>query len=611
MKLVRFNAWRVTLLVSLLLAWTNLANAADYFVANNGSDGRSCSQAQSISAPKQSINNALGCLSAGDTLQVRGGYYSEFISRVPSGTSWGNVVRIKAYNSETVWLNPSGSPYVVYLARNEQYIEFDGLNLDNRNLQGGAIRIESWANGNPHHIRFKNAEIVGGPNGIANEFLNGPQAISATASVPGLIGGNEFINLTIHGGGDSGDFYYGFYINSPDNLIDGCNIYDVAGAGIQIYSSYGTESNGNVIRNNTIHDITRSGDWRAWGVIVANGNGNTLYNNVIYGIGLAGYGNAGISLQAGTNTNVYNNTLYGSVAGGIYVGQVSQARVINNIIYRNSGGNYINYGSGTQESNNMTSDPGFLNAAGGDFRLRSGAAAIDQGVYLGDVRVDKAGVSRPRGSAYDIGAYEYDSGGSSSPPPEPAPAPPPGGGTPPASGSSPDGTRVPGSSQIVDGALAVWTLGSGQRVLRNGAQPAGAYGSQILWYQGAIYVLGDDSNWWRWTGATWSFYGSSDPNGGAPPTGGSGPSTPAPTPAPTASPSGSRTPPSSSVVDNGLAVWTIGPSLEVLRNGSQAAGGYATQILWFQSSIYVLGDDNNWWRWTGVTWTFHGSRAPG
>jgi probable HAF family extracellular repeat protein len=77
--------------------------------------------------------------------------------------------------------------------------------------------------------------------------------------------------------------------------------------------------------------------------------------------------------------------------------------------------------------------------------------------------------------------------------------------------ASPDGSRVPVVTVIVDNALDTWTLGPGEEILRNGVQAAGAYGSQILWHGGDIYVLGDDYNWWRWTGATWTFAGASDP----------------------------------------------------------------------------------------------------
>jgi len=50
----------------------------------------------------------------------------------------------------------------------------------------------------------------------------------------------------------------------------------------------------------------------------------------------------------------------------------------------------------------------------GDYHLRSGAVAIDAGTTLCAAGVslcvpglDFAGLARPRGTAYDIGAYEY------------------------------------------------------------------------------------------------------------------------------------------------------------------------------------------------------------
>jgi len=77
--------------------------------------------------------------------------------------------------------------------------------------------------------------------------------------------------------------------------------------------------------------------------------------------------------------------------------------------------------------------------------------------------------------------------------------------------ASPDNTRIPVSTVIVDNNLATWTLGPGEEILRDGTQVSGGYGSQILWHGGDIYVLGDDYNWWRWTGTTWTFAGSIDP----------------------------------------------------------------------------------------------------
>ena len=162
----------------------------------------------------------------------------------------------------------------------------------------------------------------------------------------------------------------------------------------------------------------------------------------------------------------------------------------------------------------------------------------------------------------------------------------PGGNT--TSGVSADGTMVPTASQIVDDGGAVWTIGSNAVILRNGVQASGGLGTKILWTGNTIYVFGTDSNWWQWTGAGWIQFGSTMPGG----TTQSG-----------ASPDGTTVPGAIQIVDSNGAIWTIGANAVILRNGSQASGGYGTIILWKSGAVYVFGTDSNWWRWTGSGWT--------
>jgi hypothetical protein len=163
---------------------------------------------------------------------------------------------------------------------------------------------------------------------------------------------------------------------------------------------------------------------------------------------------------------------------------------------------------------------------------------------------------------------------------------------------SPDGTMVPtNASQIVDASGAIWTIGSNAAILRNGVQAAGGWGSKIYWKSSTIYVLGTDNNWWQWTGSGWLNVGPTTPGGGS--TGG------------TTSPDGTTVPTNASqIVDANGAIWTIGSNAVILRNGVQAAGGYGSKIYWKNSTIYVLGTDNNWWRWTGSGWVNIGPTQP-
>jgi hypothetical protein len=64
------------------------------------------------------------------------------------------------------------------------------------------------------------------------------------------------------------------------------------------------------------------------------------------------------------------------------------------------------------------------------------------------------------------------------------------------------------------------------------------------------------------------------------------------------------------IIDNAGAVWTIDANQEILRNGTQAANGSGSQILWKSATIYVLGTDNNWYRWTGAGWVNIGPTHP-
>lgn len=70
----------------------------------------------------------------------------------------------------------------------------------------------------------------------------------------------------------------------------------------------------------------------------------------------------------------------------------------------------------TGSINNVDGSAVFENPAAGDFRLKAGAALIDVGTTISGLTTDIIGTTRPQGSAYDIGAFEYASGG---PPPTP------------------------------------------------------------------------------------------------------------------------------------------------------------------------------------------------
>jgi len=390
-----------------------VAEAATYYVSTAGNNSYSCAQAQSPATPRLTIAAGLGCLAAGDTLLLRAGTYLESISSIPSGTSWSNKVRMAAYAGETVWIQPSSGNWVVYFRGDMSYIELDGININGANIDDAAVFFEDReAIPLPHHIRMQNAEI---------HHREGAGQDNAAVLMAGH--DNEFINLTVHGTGGP----YAFYVHGTSNLIEGCNIYGVSTAGIQIYHN-GSAPNyapptSNIVRNTSIHDITQSwffgsSDTRLWGIMVT-GNNNQIYNNVIYGLSVPYQsGNAAIAIGGGSiGTKAWNNTIYNNTTDGIYIDS-SNTEVENNIVYGNSGSAYVNVGTGTTQSNNLFNvNPLFVNPSASDLRLQAASPAVNAGISISAVTIDFAGMARPQGGAFDIGAYEF--GGQASGPSAP------------------------------------------------------------------------------------------------------------------------------------------------------------------------------------------------
>ncbi|HZU31423.1 MAG TPA: choice-of-anchor Q domain-containing protein [Candidatus Angelobacter sp.] len=194
------------------------------------------------------------------------------------------------------------------------------------------------------------------------------------------------------------------------------------------------------------------------------------YNNVVYHVGLinplqlgaafsciyvAGITNNGV---AGTGTvDVFNNTLSDCAAnnsanasgsrGAFGVGggpATLLMRLRNNVAYQLPGEIYIDgatsqingsnnlwFGVGAgpaQTAGNLATDPQFVNRSIGDYHIASTSPAKDAGLTIvpsnpfvpnpgPTISVDKDGVLRPQGTAFDLGAYEFFSGSTSRPNP--------------------------------------------------------------------------------------------------------------------------------------------------------------------------------------------------
>ena len=378
------------------------AQGATYYVAQaTGND----TNPGTLDQPFETIARGVQSLVAGDTLYIRSGTYTERVDLRTKTGEPGKYITIAGYPGERPILQYADrveADYGTIRARGDLgYFIFENFVLD------GALNSNKtcWqiAYGN-HDFILRNLEI--------KNFKGCGLYIQADNI--------SVINCKIHDlisvSGKSGERWYGIYLRFGNNiLIEGNEFYNAPGGGLQLYPGPISKL---VVRNNFIHHNNRLADAPVGGIVLQGSATTTIsdteiYNNVVYNNGTPTSGNApGIQIGVYTNnTKVWNNTVYGNKSYVIHIGHnntTTNTIVQNNISYGNKLGDYFDGGVGTIYSNNLTTDPKFVNLAASDFRLQSRSPAIDRGVALKQVTTDIRNNPRPKGRAHDIGAYEAD-----------------------------------------------------------------------------------------------------------------------------------------------------------------------------------------------------------
>jgi hypothetical protein len=370
-----------------------------YYVSKNGSDSNSCAQARTSNAPKLTISAALACIGttagagAGYTVEVGAGIYNErLIGNIPGGSSWTSPFTLRAKAGNAVTIKPNFSLDLPILEPHSSYAIIQGFILDGSGQTGVMVRLYG------SYQRLLNNELknVDGDNGIF--IANGAHY---NEIIGGSIHDGRFAGCWTCGGGGTS---YPIYLEGNNNLIQGVHIYNFPSFGIHVNNGYpGNHADSNIIRNNRIHHGGTTNP-SACGIIVSRegGTANNIYNNIIYNMSSHGL------CVSRSNHLVYNNTIYGNAQIGIYVNNSTSIIVKNNIVVGNSS-QIVNTGTGTILSNNLTTgDPQFVAPGSANFRVQISSPAIDAGANLSPVvTTDIDATPRPKGSGFDIGAYEY------------------------------------------------------------------------------------------------------------------------------------------------------------------------------------------------------------
>lgn len=222
--------------------------------------------------------------------------------------------------------------------------------------------------------------------------------------------------------GPEGADNYGILIVSGDSgnkllyEIFGNIVYDTGNAGIAVHP-YNTFAAGSVVRifNNTVLNSFKTGDSSSRGEIEIRPecNNTTIYvsNNIVYRPSSGS--TVGLSVMSGFSGTFYhgNNLFYG--ANGSSQNIVNDRGTLYNV------GSVLSYESSAQNGNPLFSSisdvPTNCSTTVAPFPIGlsnlAGSPAIDNGAALGSDYTNSINhVSRPSGSGWDIGAYEFSTG---------------------------------------------------------------------------------------------------------------------------------------------------------------------------------------------------------
>lgn len=435
----------------LFLLMAAMVHAANYYVDNSASS----SGDGSLGAPFNSISSAIGKLSAGDTLFIRGGsadkpqIYNESLSFSDNGPNGkpGFPIVMTAMPGEYVTIHPKSK-----IGVSSSYWVFENLTFDMQEQANDIFRVYGDNN------TFRNLTVTNGSRD-GFDISNASHTLVENCKIYNFTRNDEYDAHGIIMDGGEGNTFRGntiwnckgdciqiYKANINHNtLIENNTLYTTWGPGSENAIDFkGTTRS--IIRNNTMYGFARTTTSDGVALKISKDSDSLLieYNNIHSsngGIRIAG-GKAdhyeirynvihdmeesdspytdgyGMQIDGVTDLKIYNNT-FANMPGPLFwiADGAKDVMIKNNIFYR--AGNYkgssndftgkvdIDYNGWYQVSKQINgnndvigNDPSFTDEKNWDYTLKEGSSAIDAG--------DPSFGSDYPGRVIDLGAFEFD-----------------------------------------------------------------------------------------------------------------------------------------------------------------------------------------------------------
>jgi hypothetical protein len=359
------------------LAWLvlagRLAQAATYYVSPDGQDANTGTEGK----PFHTIQKAADLARAGDTVIVRGGVYNEHVILRHSGAPEEPII-FKNAPGERPIVDTDGKGRIELQSEEGWQKPIGWISIEGFEIRNGWDGIKFY---NAHDIVIRGNQIHDNANqGILG---NGHQV---------RIEGNVIWKNGFKPDNQDSNLEHGIYGTGTDFIIVNNIIHSNKAYGIQIAGyAYDAEKHAGpefagarhwLVSHNTIAFQQNRAAIVVW---QDDATDCVIQNNILYQNALSlGEGSCqGVEFISGGGHMVRNNVLYGPERSMLGESQ----------------GEYTT-------SENVTSDPLFVDAENYDFRLRRRSPAVDAGTPHQPLPTDFDGATRPQGAGHDIGAFE-------------------------------------------------------------------------------------------------------------------------------------------------------------------------------------------------------------